>query len=141
MSHPIACRSVGAAVLLVGLAGCPTVDLGEAPVSPGACRPPPAYFEATLWPELIAPADLARSCVGQAGCHRIEDGRSALRLTTDPLDLAQNYTVVSRFLDCGEPESSSFLTKPMAEVDPHGGGDLFPRGGAEEQLFLDWFAQ
>ena len=121
-------------------AGCPTVDLGETPVSPGACRPDPAYFRDVLWDEYLAPADTARSCVGAGGCHRLEDGRSALRLHTgDPVDHARNYDVVTRFLSCGAPEASSLLTKPLAGQDPHGGGDLFEPGSDAETAFLQWF--
>lgn len=125
--------------MLVVLTGCPTVDLGETPVSPGACRPDPGYFEEQIWPAFLAPADPARTCVGEAGCHRIEDGRSALRLTTDPLDLGRNYDVVTRFLDCGAPDSSALYTKPVSGVGPHGGGDLFAPGDPAAEIFLGWF--
>jgi hypothetical protein len=121
--------------------GCPTVDLGETPVSPGACRPDPAYYEDVMWPEFFAPGDEARSCVAAAACHRVEDGRSALRFaTTEPVDHDRNYDVVTRFLDCGAPEASSALTKPRGGVDPHGGGDLFGPGSGPEGTFLGWFA-
>lgn len=132
------------AVLVVfGLfcAGCPTVDLGETPVSPGSCRPDPAYFEDVVWPEFLAPDDPARSCVGESGCHRLEDGRSAFRLsTTSPIDFPRNYDVTARFLNCGTPEASSALTKPLSGVDPHGGGDLIDPGSNAEMVFLEWFA-
>ena len=120
--------------------GCPTVDLGETPAEPGSCRPDRAYFENTMWPEFFAPADEARSCVDEAACHRIEDGRSALRFETNPLDQNRNYDVVTRFLNCGAPEASSALTKPLDGVDPHGGGELFGAGSAPEETFLEWFA-
>ena len=51
----------------------------------------------------------------------------------------ENYTIVSRFLSCGAPESSPMLTKPLSGVDPHGGEDLFMPGSEAEQTFLDWF--
>lgn len=74
------------------------------------------------------------------GCHRLEDGRSALRLqTTAPVDHPRNYDVVTRFLNCGAPEASSLLTKPLSGIDPHGGGDLFAPGSAAETAFLQWF--
>lgn len=121
-------------------AGCPTVDLGETPASPGSCRPDRAYFEDVLWRDFLAPADEARSCVDEAGCHRIEDGRSALRLETQPIDHDHNYDVVTRFLDCGAPEASSALTKPESGIDPHGGGELFGPGSEPAETFLAWFA-
>jgi hypothetical protein len=130
---------LGSIALIALAGGCPTVDLGETPVSPGACRPDPAFFESDVWPNFLAPADAAQSCVGAAGCHRQGDGRSALRFTTDPLDLGRNYDVATRFLDCGDPTASSLLTKPLSGVDPHGGGDLVSPGDAAETTFLEWF--
>jgi len=121
-------------------AGCPTVDLGDTPVSPGSCRPDPSYYRDVIWPDFIAPPDDARSCVAASGCHRIEDGRSALRLTTDPVDDNRNYDNFTRFLNCGAPEASPALTKPLSGVDPHGGGDLFSSGSDPETTFLEWFA-
>jgi hypothetical protein len=93
-----------------------------------------------MWPEFFAPADEARSCVASAGCHRVEDGRSALRLeTADPVDQDHNYDRVTRFLDCGAPEASPALTKPLEGVEPHGGGDVFGAGSEPEATFLAWF--
>jgi len=94
-----------------------------------------------MWPGFFAPSDEARSCIDAAGCHRVEDGRSALRLvTTEPIDHRRNYEVVARFLNCGAPEASSALTKPLGGVDPHGGGELFASGSEPEETFLGWFA-
>jgi hypothetical protein len=117
------------------------VDLGETPVSPGACRPDPAYYRDTIWPEMIAPGDTARSCVSQGGCHQLENGRSAFRVSvSEPIDHDSNYNVVTRFLNCGTPEASPLLTKPLSGVDPHGGGDLITPGSNVEGDFLMWFA-
>jgi|GEM_PF-1626487 len=132
-----------ASALAFCLVGCETVDLGETPPSPGLCQPDPVYFEEVVYPQVIAPADPQKSCVADAGCHQAANGRSALRLrTNDPLspqDQQQNYDVVTRFLNCGSPEASSFLTKPLAGIDPHGGGDIIQPGSPEEDLFLEWF--
>ncbi len=123
------------------LSACPTVDLGETPVSPGACRPDPAYFEEFLWPEFIDTADAEKSCVADGGCHQLENGRSAFRVSVNaPIDFAANYNVTTRFLNCGTPGASSLLTKPLTGVDSHGGGDLFSPGSESELVFLDWFA-
>ncbi|HEY8146802.1 MAG TPA: hypothetical protein VIG06_29180 [Kofleriaceae bacterium] len=124
----------------MGSAGCPTVDLGETPVSPGSCRPDPAYYRDVIWPDFVDVADTTKSCVGDAACHRIEDGRSALRFTTNPVDDNRNYDNMTRFLNCGAPEASAALTKPLSGVDPHGGGDLFTPGSDPETTFLEWFA-
>ena len=111
---------------------CPTVDQGEVPVPPEACRPDPVLFETEVWPNAIAnAADPTKSCVAAAGCHARETGRSALRLIADPMtpsDYQMNYDAVTRFLNCNTPESSPFITKPAAGGDPHAGGDLWTIG-------------
>ncbi|HTM19175.1 MAG TPA: hypothetical protein VL172_01665 [Kofleriaceae bacterium] len=127
------------ATMVSALAGCPTVDLGETPPDPDTCDVDFVYYRDVIWPQYLAPADTAKSCVGASQCHRHEDGRSALRLDTNPVDDDANYQVVVRFLNCGSPDDSPLLTKPEAELDPHGGGDLFTMGDAEVQTFLMWF--
>jgi hypothetical protein len=118
------------------------VDLGETPPDPGVCRPDPTYFRDVIWPEYLAPTDPDKSCVGTSGCHASDTGRSALRLetdTSDPQVFDRNYAVVTRFLNCGSPDASSLLTKPISGVDSHGGSDLFGPGDPEEATFLGWF--
>jgi len=131
-------------LLMIGLpllVGCPTVDLGETPVSPGSCRPDPVYFEENIWPIFIDTGDMQTSCVGEGGCHQLENGRSAFRVSVaEPVDFTTNYNVTTRFLNCGTPSASALLTKPISGVDSHGGGDLFAPGSANETIFLDWFA-
>lgn len=110
------------------LTGCPSVDLGEDPAPVGQCRPDRDYFRDEIWPTYLAPADPVRSCVGQSHCHAADTGRSALRLetdTSDPTVFDRNYEVVTRFLNCGSPDASALLTKPLGELDAHQGGDIF----------------
>ena len=135
--------SVAGLLALVGLAGCPTVDLGQDLVEPGVCHPDPTYFSQHIWPEYLqGNGDNAKSCTGQAGCHAADTGRSALRLETNP-DMAamqRNYDVVIRFLNCSSPEASPLLTKPLANVDSHGGGDIFPNTMDPAVITFDnWF--
>ena len=61
--------------------------------------------------------------------------------TTAPIDHDANYDVVVRFLSCSQEETSPLLTKPLAGVDPHGGGDLFNGSSPQRSAFLDWFYQ
>jgi hypothetical protein len=128
--------------LLVLATGCPTLDLGEEPAAPGACRPDRLYFEEVIWPDFINGAgNPAVSCVVASGCHDASNGpRSSMRLaTTEPVNFQLNYDVMSRFLNCGTPEESPALTKPLAARDPHGGGDLFNESDPATLTFLSWF--
>lgn len=130
------------AAALALLTGCPTVDLGEEPAAPGACRPDPAYFRDTLWPEFIeSSAAPERSCIVAAGCHDADNnGRSSLRFqTAEPVDFQLNYDVITRFLNCATPPASPALTKPQEGVVSHGGGDLFADDSAAATTFLQWF--
>jgi hypothetical protein len=131
--------ALAAAVAAAALGGCPTVDLGDNPPDPGVCRPPRSYFDSDIWPKYLAPADDARSCV-KGGCHGDVRGVSALRLdSTEPIDLARNYDVATRFLNCGSPEASLLYTKPLRGIDGHGGGDLFTDTDAQAVVFQMWF--
>ncbi|MCA9676868.1 MAG: hypothetical protein H6709_03015 [Kofleriaceae bacterium] len=129
---------------LLHLTGCPTVDLGDTPADPGVCRPDPMYYRDVIWPEFLSPADTTKSCVANSGCHAAGNGRSALRLDTDvtgdPTAHDRNYNVVIRFLNCGTPDASALLTKPLAGVDPHGGDDIFPNtSDPAVTAFEGWF--
>jgi hypothetical protein len=132
-------RAVLAVFVLATLTGCPTVDLGDNPPDPGVCRPDRGYFDSTIWPQYLAPADEAKSCV-RGGCHGDVRGVSALRLdSTEPIDLARNYSVATRFLNCGTPEASLLYTKPLRGLEAHGGGDIFGDVDAQAAAFRMWF--
>ncbi|WP_045118884.1 hypothetical protein [Haliangium ochraceum] len=141
----LAWSSIAASVLVVGLAGCPTVDLGDTPPDPGQCRPDRGYFEDVIWPSYIAPDDAALSCVDAAGCHRDSDGRSGFRVRVpragEAVDFSSNYDSVVFFLNCSDPGASRMLTKPQSGLVDHAGGDIFAGNSASAEAFLDWFAQ
>src|SRR5262245_23328346 len=130
--------------VLVSLAlfstGCPTVDQGDPPVTPDTCHPDFLAFQTAggVWDSAITPADTTKSCIQEGGCHRQEDGRSALRLVAKdrasltPSEWQQNYDIITRFLNCFTPEASPFVTKPKTGEDPHGGGDLWTCDGTAE---------
>jgi hypothetical protein len=131
------------AVALAGFAtaACPTVDQGEVPVAPEACRPDFVTFQTEVWPTAIANPDAMKSCIAEAGCHARENGRSALRLISDPQlesEFRMNYDTVTRFLNCSTPESSPFVTKPAAGGDPHAGGDLWTLGMEPADTVVRW---
>jgi hypothetical protein len=49
--------------------------------------------------------------------------------------------VVTRFLNCSQPEASLFITKPEAGSDPHVGGDLWVCDSANcepERTIIEW---
>ena len=127
---------------MVAIAGCPTVDLGEEPAAPGACRPDPAYFSQVIWPEFVeGAAEPGSSCIAASGCHDSNNnGRSSLRFQTlAPIDFQLNYDITTRFLNCGTPEASAALTKPLSGVNSHGGGDIIAPNGASMLVFIGWF--
>ena len=114
--------------LLLLLAGCPTVDLGDTPVAPPLCRPSVDELRDTIWAAAVdPPGDPSKSCVAAAGCHAQATGRSALRLVAAPtaLDWETNLDEIAQFLDCASPSNSLFIQKPEAGVEPHLGGDLW----------------
>ena len=121
------------ALLLVALAltGCPTIDLGDTPVTPPLCRPSLEDLKKPggVWDIAVNPPDSpAKSCVAQAGCHAQATGRSALRLIPTPTtdaEWSQNLDEIAQFLDCASPAASLFVTKPEAGVESHLGGDLW----------------
>lgn len=131
-----------ALALLVLTTGCPTLDLGEEPAAPGACRPDRLYFQDVIWPDFVNGAgNPALSCVSASGCHDANNGpRSSMRFETrEPIDFQLNYDVMTRFLNCATPDESSALTKPLSARDSHGGGDLFGEADPATQTFLSWF--
>lgn len=126
--------------LLLTLLGCPTVDLGDTPTDIGLCNPPGGlpYFEAEIWPRFIRHGT-ANACTQAGGCHA-QGGGNALDFQVDPIDLPANYRQAQVFLNCGTPDKSDLLTKPLAGENPHGGDDLFTSlddDGA--RAFLGWF--
>ena len=123
------------------LCACPTVDLGENPPSPSACRPAFPYYRDRIWPEYLAPADPETSCVREGGCHDMADGRSNLLLSTaEPVDHDLNYRAATQFLDCSSEYLSPLLTKPLDEEE-HGGGIIFSADSPKVPLLLEWFNQ
>jgi hypothetical protein len=120
--------------------GCPTVDLGDSPPDVGQCRPDRAYFNEVIWPKYLAPTDVNRSCIMKSGCHSTDTGRSALRLSPLAAKLDTNYQVATRFLNCQSPLSSELLTKPLAGIEAHLGGDIFPNNTDPAVVdFRGWF--
>ena len=122
----------------LALAGCPTVDLGDTPPDIGACNPNGGIdsFTNMIWPQFLHPSG-AKDCAQSAGCHLKAHG-----LTLDPgppVDYAANLRIAQQYLNCGTPTASQLLTKPLAGVDGHGGGDLIQPGDAEYTVFINWF--
>ncbi len=127
-----------AALLVLAVPGCPTVDLGDTPPDIGACNPPEGidYFKATIEPMYLKIDDPTTGCARNAMCHDRAHGLALSRTVGDDLI---NYRVSQGYLNCGQPRASLFLTKPLAGIDGHGGGDLFTTGSPEEKAFLGWF--
>jgi hypothetical protein len=121
------------------LSGCPTVDLGDTPPDIGLCNPKGGfgYFQTDIWTMYLHPADQTRDCAKSSGCHANAHG-----LALDPMatDLTANYRVAVSYLNCGTPMASPLLTKPLAGIDGHGGGDIFPSASDPAvNTFINWF--
>jgi len=129
--------------LILTLGGCPTVDLGEPPEDVGLCNPSGGldYFTTQIWPMYVRPANTTNGCTKSgASCHAAGEG-NALGFRIDPApDFAANFRAARVYLNCGTPEMSLLLTKPLANIEAHGGGDIFPsKDDAAVQAFLGWF--
>ena len=137
-SHRSSAVAGGAACALLSglLAGCPTVDLGDTPTEIGLCNPTGGeqYFQDQIWPKFVNNPTM--SCA-QAACHVA--GGNGLDFPM-PVDYPTAYRRTQIYLNCGTPEASPLLTKPLAGLDPHGGGDIFPNDSDPAvQVFLAWF--
>ena len=128
------------ATLLVLLAGCPTVDLGDTPADIGLCNPSKglAYFISDIEPKYFKLPDTTNGCAQSSACHELEHGLALER--TAPVDDQANYRITQGYLNCGQPMASELLTKPLAGVDGHGGGDIFASVSDPAVVdFLAWF--
>ena len=123
------------------LAGCPSVDLGDTPTDINLCNPAGGvdYFKTAIYPSYVRPTDGTNGCAKSGGCHN-EAGGNALNFRTSPQDDAFNFRQAQVFLNYGTPDMSQLLTKPLAGVDTHGGGNIYnATTDAQVQVFLDWF--
>jgi hypothetical protein len=124
----------------VALCGCPTVDLGDTPPDIGLCNPAGGidYFVSTIEPQYLKVGDTTNGCARSTQCH---DGNHGLALKVSPsVDDMANYRVTQLYINCGQPQASQLLTKPLKGVDFHVGGDLFQdTSDPAVQAFLGWF--
>jgi hypothetical protein len=124
----------------VALCGCPTVDLGDTPPDIGTCNPAEgfAYFQSTIEPQYLKIGDKTNGCGRTGDCHNNAHG-----LTLDvtaPIDDQANYRVCQQYINCGQPQASQLLTKPLKGIDAHQGGDLFADTNDPAVVaFLGWF--
>jgi hypothetical protein len=126
--------------IAVTLAACPTVNLGNTPEDIATCDPMGGlpYFQAQIWPNYLAPANPATTCV-RSGCHDTTVSAGGMGFdTTEPIDYAGNYAIAQPKLDCEVPTSSLLLTKPL-NLDGHGGSQIFTTSDPEYSIFLNWF--
>jgi hypothetical protein len=123
---------------MVLLCGCPTVDLGDDPPDVGLCNPSGGlpYFQNEIVPKYLKLSDKTAGCGRSSACHDRAHG-----LAFDLLNptSTQNYRLTQNYLHCGSPMQSDLLTKPLAGLVGHGGGDLVQPGSTEENVFLMWF--
>jgi len=134
-------------IVLVLLAGCPTVDLGDTPPDIPLCTPMKGfdYFVSDVWPKYIT--NTKKNCLSAmpGACHANTGG--LMVLSTQMPDTA-NYEKVRGELSCTFPTASKLFTKPCG-IDPHFGNQgtpIFSCGGcpgtpcdAEVVDMLAWF--
>jgi hypothetical protein len=125
-------------VLALASSGCPTVDLGDPPADIGLCNPAMGlqYFTSQIEPNYFKLTDPVNSCARSTSCH---DGENGLTLAPTGSD-QENYLISQGYLNCGDAMASELLTKPLAGIDGHGGGDLFTTADPQYMIFLNWFA-
>lgn len=116
------------------------MDLGDTPPDIGACNPPEGvdYFIAKIEPIYLKISDPTNGCARNSMCHDQAHGLALSRTVGDDM---LNYRVSQQYLNCGQPRASEMLTRPLAGIDGHGGGDLFTTGSTEYTTFLGWFDQ
>jgi hypothetical protein len=129
--------------LLLALSGCPTVELGDTPADIGTCQPNGGveYFAQTIWPSYLAiatPLDTTHTCL-DSSCHGHGGAAGGLGFDTANPGSLSNYRIAQVKLDCEAPMVSMLLTRPLAGIDFHGGGDLFRTTDPQYQAFLGWF--
>jgi hypothetical protein len=126
------------ACCVLTLAGCPTVDLGDPPADIGQCNPAMGlpYFMTQIQPSYLKIGDATNGCAQSSFCHAEAHG---LALDPTGMDVQANYRVSQGYLNCGDAMASPFLTRPLAGIDGHGGGDLFTTSDPQYMIFLNWF--
>ena len=123
---------------MVLLCGCPTVDLGDDPPDVGLCNPRGGltYFQSDIVPKYLKLPDKTNGCGRNSACH---DHAHGLAFDLNNPTSTANYRLTQNYLNCGSPDQSDLLTKPLAGQVGHGGGDLIQPGSTEETTFLGWF--
>jgi len=148
MGNPVV-RAASGVLLTIMFSGCPGVDLGDTPEDIGLCNPAKGseFFRDEVYPKFIVSTGMASCVRGGGGCHDAAGGNALTFQTTsnpaaDAMNVA-NYRAAQVYLNCGTPEASELLTKPLQGIDdPHGGGNIFPTiNDATVAIFLDWFAE
>ena len=117
------------------------MDLGDTPSDIGACNPSQGldYFKAQIEPNYLKLQDPINGCARSGTmCHANAHG---LALSTTVGDDEINYRVAQTYLNCGSPTASEMLTRPLAGIDGHGGGDIFTMDSDQYKIFIAWFAE
>jgi hypothetical protein len=125
------------ALALLVLSGCPTIELGDEPAAIGICYPDQGlpYFVSTIEPRYFLLQDPVNGCA-RSMCHDSQHGG----LSLSPADDMANFRSTQAYIRCGDPLSSPLLTKPLAGVDGHEGGDIFTTTSDPRVVdFVAWF--
>lgn len=134
------------ALLVVAVAACDTVTLGDPPADVNACRPSQQFFVDAIWPMFLSQPYGGMHCY-DAQCHGAASTNS-LRLTVPtsagavplPTDWDANYRSVTEQMSCSNVAASKLLTLPSGQR-PHRGGALISPTGPEADLIKMWVSQ
>jgi len=128
-------------ILLLVLAGCPTVDLGDQPAELPLCTPVKGYdyFVSDIWPKYIN--NTKKNCLDSmpGACHANTGGMMVLDPSGPTMD---NFDKVRAELNCTLSTSSTFYEKPCGLTSHFGnmGGPIFNCPSDPEPTdFLAWF--
>jgi hypothetical protein len=100
-----------------------------------------AYFDAMIWPNYLAiqsPVDSTHSCLDH-NCHGNNSFAGGMGFDTSNPTSPNNYRIAQGEIECSVPTASRLLTKPLAGIEGHDGGDLIRMSDPEYTTFLNWF--
>ncbi|MGI9303872.1 MAG: hypothetical protein ACR2RB_14415 [Gammaproteobacteria bacterium] len=142
-------RAAALAAVLMTLAGCDPVTVGEAPrTGQTQCLADYRTCVDPIFHSVLLGATGQVTC-SAGGCHDNSSGSGgAFKIIPNPgtdADLAANFNTARAFSNLGRPADSKLLLEPLAGTSDisgtHTGGDIFPgTGDVCYQAIIDWIS-